>query len=167
MAETFNAYHVNNINTNVLTPTVVVPNGIVGSNTINNTSTGSSGTRDVGSVCEIHSILVSQRKTNMTNGTVHLTSIADIVAGTPLPDEYQCEAQAVFFNIFVEEQGKKCYLLVDAMLPYQNSFYFDKTITLLPSQSLNIEFIGKDDYRAGKNGDSRIVDVFASTADLT
>lgn len=167
MSETFNSYHVNNINANVLTPSVIVPNGIAGSNSITNSSTGSSGTREVGSVCEIHSIFVSQRKTNMTNGTVHLTSTADIIAGSPLPDEYQTEAQAVFFNIFVEEQGKKCYIAVDVMLPYQNSFYFDKTLTLLPAQSLNIEFIGKDAYRAGKNADARIIDVFASTADLT
>lgn len=62
MSETFNSYHVNNINANVLTPTVIVPNGIAGSNSITNTSTGSSGTRDVGSVCEIHQFLFLKEK---------------------------------------------------------------------------------------------------------
>lgn len=158
MAESFNSYYRTGISTNSSAENIIIPSGITGQNSLTGTGVG---TRKANSIAQVHSIFISQSYTFAETRSVHLPSLADDPT-QPIADENLVEAQAVFFNLFIKDSTTKCYLIVDGMIPYQNSFYLEKTITLLPSQSLGIEFISG----AGKNNDNHQVCTFASAAEL-
>lgn len=158
MAETFNSYYKTAISTSSAVENIVIPNAISGQNSLSGTGVGA---RNVGSIAQVHSILISHSYTFAETRSVHLKSFADDPT-QPVAESNQTEAQAIFFNLFVKDGSTKCYLIVDGMLPYQNSFYLEKTITLLPSQSLGIEFIAN----AGVNNDNHQVCVFSSAAEI-
>ena len=159
MAETFNSYYKTAISTNSASENIIIPNAISGQNSLSGTGVGS---RKINSVAQVHSILISHSYTYADTRTVHLKSFADDPT-QPVAESNQTEAQAVFFNMFIKDGTTKCYLIVDGMIPYQNSFYLEKTITLLPSQSLGIEFISN----AGVNSKNHQVCAFSSSAEIS
>lgn len=161
MSEIFNNYTVDTISS-ISTDIVVVPTAIAGEN---RTADGAS-VREVNSISQIHSIFISQlynnyQKIGSSETTEHFISYAD----NPITALEPVEKDAVFFNLFITDSNntKKYYIIVDGMVPYQNSFYLDKTITLKENQKLCINFIAD----AGKNPDGRQISIIASSADIT
>lgn len=129
--------------------TIIVPTAVSGSNVLG------ASVRPVGSTAQIHSIFISQTY-NKSNG--HFSALADNPPSATSP-----ETESLFFNLYILSNNQKFFLVSDAQLPVQNSFYLEKTITLLPSQALYLQFIDG----AGKNAEGRSVCACVSSADLT
>lgn len=135
----------------------VVPYAIAGLNTL-----VSGSLRPVNTSAQIHSILISQMENSATFKNGHMKCLADGVSNTYV------EAESVFFNLILfnrtSDGTEKAYtILTDCMVPYQNAFYLEKTITLLPSQRLAINFI----QDAGKNRSARTYTCVVSSADIS
>lgn len=101
--------------------------------------------RTANSTTQIHAIYVSQVLPN------HLS-------------EDQLENNMNFFHIGISDGINTTYIAHDIALLPQSAYYVEKTVTLLPSQYLFIEF----QTGAGKNGTNLYrVDALACSVDLT
>lgn len=112
MAETFSNYLFNGT-MNPGQTQVVVP--------VANSSKASDlvQTRTINAVSQVHSIYITKE---------HNTKTTDV------------EKEGVYIHLYIEDDGERFYIGHNiCVLPY-SSFYIEKTITLLSTQSLNMEY---------------------------
>jgi hypothetical protein len=75
------------------------------------------------------------------------------------------ESHAVYFHLGIKDiSGNTVYICHDVPLLPQSSYFFEKTLTVLPSQELFIEF----DSGVGSNNDpDQGVDVYVASVDIS
>ena len=134
MAEKFNSYR--GKSSNASGTVVIIPK----SGNINDTG----DERTANSIAQVHSIYVSQVLDHLNPSDV--------------------ETHLNFVHIGISDDINTFYIAHDIALVPQSAYYVEKTITLLPSQYLFIEFPAN----AGKNGTANYrVDSVACAVDLT
>lgn len=117
MAESFKSFNGTKA-TNETTEFVIIPSGINGSNT------SSTGSREISSSAQAHSIYISQRTTEKLKGKYRYN-----------PRYFSA------FNLYIKNVSSnvKTYIVFDGRVVAGAPFFIEKNITLEPSQMLCLE----------------------------